>query len=129
MRLGSGSGEVPFYGFSIACLVAGIAFLVLSVLVWWLARPDVSVLLFGIAMLFGGVANGQAFLVLHRMQSTGYPVGLWRTSLKDLRLYREYWRIAPEKGWSRLPMVAFTLSFILAACFLLSMMYVGGARK
>lgn len=78
---------------------------------------DVRILLFGTAMLFGGVANGLAFSALHRMQSVGYSVGLWRT-WKDFRLYSEYWRIAPEKKWSRLPMVGFVVSFILAGCFL-----------
>lgn len=35
--------------------------------------------LFGAAMLLGGLANGLAFLVLDRMSSLGYPVGIWRT--------------------------------------------------
>ena len=68
---------------------------------------------FGAAMLLGGLANGLAFLVLDRMSSLGHRVGIWRTP-KDWGLYREYWRIAPERNWSREPITIALLSFVLA---------------
>jgi len=75
--------------------------------------------LFGTAMLFGGIANSLAFLVFHRMNSAGFEVHISRGPLKDFRLYSEYWRIAPLRGWSRWILAGALLSFGLAAAFLL----------
>jgi len=72
---------------------------------------------FGAAMLLGGLANGLAFLVLDRMGSLGHQVGTWRTH-KDWALYREYWRIAPGRNWSRAPITMALLSFVLAGYFM-----------
>ncbi len=116
----SESTEGTFYGLSIVCFSMGAVFVLLAFLVWWFAWRNIQVVLFGVAMLFGGAANGFAFLVLHRMESAGYVVGMWRTALKDFRLYSKYWRIAPQKRWSRLPIIAMFLSFVLAGCFLFS---------
>ena len=65
----------------------------------------------------GALANGCAFFVLHRMKTLGRQVDIWRT-LKDVVLYKEYWRLAPTKNWSRAPLVVGISSFILAALFM-----------
>lgn len=70
---------------------------------------------FGIMCLFGELANSLAFLVLHRMETAGYEVSYWRWFPKDLKLYSEYWRIAANKGWSRLALDGAVLCFLLAA--------------
>jgi hypothetical protein len=72
--------------------------------------------LFAAAMVFAALANGLAFFVLGRMRSLGHRVGIWRTS-KDWALYREYWRVAPERDWSRAPIVIGLLSFVLGPVF------------
>jgi hypothetical protein len=56
------------------------------------------------AMVFAALANGLAFFVLGRMRSLGRRVGIWRTH-NDWVLYRDYWRIAPERNWSRAPII------------------------
>jgi hypothetical protein len=119
----SGHTQDSLHGWSVLCLFAGLGFLALSLL-GWLATRDVALLLIGSAMLFGGVANSLAFLVLQRMQSAGYRIGFWRIP-SDVTLYREYWRIAPGRGWSRLPVVGLSVSFIIAACLLLCIPYSG----
>jgi len=78
-------------------------------------------------MLFGGLANSLAFLILHRMDLAGYEVGLWRWPQKDFKLYSEYWRIAPLRGWSRWALAGFVLCFVLAGVFLFSIPIVGGS--
>jgi hypothetical protein len=75
---------------------------------------------FGAVCLFGGLANSLAFLMLHRMETAGYQVGHRRWFFKDLKLYSEYWRIAPNKGWSRFTLGGAVLCFLLAAVFLFS---------
>jgi hypothetical protein len=77
----------------------------------------VSVPLFAGAMVFGAMANGLAFSILYRMRSLGYKVGLRRTS-RDWALYREYWRIAPSKSWSRAPLPLAIASFAVGAVLL-----------
>ena len=52
---------------------------------------------FAVAMVFAALANGLAFFVLGRMRSLGHRVGVWRTH-RDWFLYREYWRLAPERN-------------------------------
>lgn len=73
-----------------------------------------------------GKRLARGFLVLHRMESAGYEVGLWRWPGWDFRLYSEYWRIAPQKGWSRWMLSGFLVCFGLAAAFLLSIPMGGG---
>ena len=72
---------------------------------------------FAAAMVFGGLANGLAFLVLSRMHSLDLRIGFWRTQ-KDWALYRQYWRVAPRHNWSRAPIIFAVLSFVTAACLL-----------
>ena len=69
------------------------------------------------AMVLGALANGLAFFVLGRMRSLGHRIGIWRTH-RDWGLYREYWRVAPERNWSRAPIMIGLLSFVLALCFM-----------
>ena len=87
---------------------------------WWVKdfRWGRSSLYFALAMVFGAAANGCAFFVLHRMKILGRRVGYWRTVSKDIALYKEYWRLAPSKNWSRAPLIVGIISFILAAYFL-----------
>jgi hypothetical protein len=80
-----------------------------------------SIIYFAIAMLFGGLANACSFFVLGRMRSLGRNVGAWRWPHKDIALYRDYWNLAPERNWSRAPLIIGLVSFILAAYFLLSL--------
>ena|SRR5215467_12068054 len=108
-----------FSGYSILFLIVGIGFICVCLLLWWFTHFKV-ILLFGLAMLFGGFANSLAFVVLNRMDEAGYKVGYWRWFSEDLRLYSEYWRIAPVKGWSRSALSGALISFLLAAAFLLS---------
>jgi hypothetical protein len=86
---------------------------------WWFARAQQAKVLFGASMLFAGLANGLAFLVLHRMYLAGFKVGFWRWPRQDFKLYAEYWRIAPPRGWSRWVLVGFVLCFGIAAMFLI----------
>src|SRR5215469_3887493 len=89
-----------FSGFSILSLVVAIGYLCVCLIFWWLTRKN-AIIVFGVAMFFGGVANSLSCRVLDRMEVAGYEVGHWRWFTKDLKLYSEYWRIAPDKGWSR----------------------------
>ena len=75
---------------------------------------------FGAVCLFGGLAHSLAYVVLHRMETAGYQVGHRRWFFKDLKLYSEYWRIAPNEGWSRFMLGGAILCFLLAALFLFS---------
>ncbi len=68
---------------------------------------------FAVGVLFGLAANGCAFLVLHRMSTAGYKVGIWRW-YKDIDVYRAYWNLAPSKGWSRAPLLISIITFFLA---------------
>ena len=120
--------EGMFYGFSIVSLLAGVGFLLVCILLWWFAWHDFQVLLFGAAMFFAGVANYFAFAVLHRMESAGYEVGIWRT-FKDFEPYSGYWRIAPERQWSRRPMVYFVGAFVIAMFLLFSCLYADALRQ
>jgi hypothetical protein len=81
----------------------------------WMLRG----VLFATAMVFGGIANACAFFILGRMRDLGFSVGFWRTG-KDFKLYRGYWNIAPHRGWSRLPVIAGAIAFVLSGIFLFS---------
>jgi hypothetical protein len=109
-----------FFTLSILSLVVGVCFFVGCFTYWRIAGIGKAAVSFGMMWLFGGLANSLAFLVLHRMDSAGYDVGIWRWP-KDFKLYSEYWRIAPNKGWSRFTLVAAVLCFLLAAVCLFSM--------
>jgi hypothetical protein len=74
---------------------------------------------FGLAMLSGGLTNAVAYFVLRRMQVAGYSVGYLRWMQRDFKLYTEYWRIAPVRGWSRWTLVALVANFGLAIVFML----------
>jgi hypothetical protein len=118
MRTHAPSGS--FILFSTISVIVGVVFFCGCLVFWWLAGVGKAVVLFGMVWLFGGLANSLAFLVLHRMDSAGYEVGLWRWP-RDFKLYSEYWRIAPVKGWSRWALTGFVLCFALAAAFLFSL--------
>jgi hypothetical protein len=72
---------------------------------------------FALAMIFALLANACVFLILYRMKSLGFRVGIWRTG-KDFQLYSGYWNIAPKRGWSRLPFIVMVASFGAAVIFL-----------
>lgn len=59
-----------------------------------------------------GVATVLAFWIFARLDSVGHPRHWWRN--EDLRLYRLYWKLAPEHDWSRVPLVAAAISFLIA---------------
>jgi len=87
-------------------------------MLWFrLLQANVRLPYFAAALVFAALANGIAFLVLSRMRSLGLRIGVWR-SHKDWALYRQYWRIAPERNWSRAPIILVVLSFLLAGCLL-----------
>jgi hypothetical protein len=77
-----------------------------------------STIYFVIAIIFAAVANGCAFFVLHRMKTLGRNVGHWRWASKDIALYKEYWKLAPMKKWSRAPLIVGIACFIFAVYFL-----------
>jgi len=117
-----------FSGFSIITAVAGVGFLCVSLIFWWFGSAGRIAILFGTAMLFVGLANSLAFRVLHRMELAGYEVGFWRTH-NDFKLYGEYWRIAPLKGWSRWTLTGSILCFVIGALFLFSSVFGGAVLK
>lgn len=115
MRTHASSGY--FFTMSVICLVMGLCFFVGCLAYWRVSGMSATAVSFGLMCLFGGLANSFAFRVLHRMDSAGYEVGIWRWT-RDFKLYAEYWRIAPDKGWSRFTLIATVLCFLLAAvCF------------
>src|SRR5215472_3341940 len=105
-----------FSGFSILSLVFGGGFMCVCLILGWFTRQK-AIIVFAVAMFFGGVANCLACRVLDRMEEAGYEVGYWCWSTKDLKLYSEYRRIAPNKWWSRLTLSGALLCFLLAAVF------------
>jgi hypothetical protein len=70
-----------------------------------------------IAIPLGAVANLFALQIFSRLESVGYPRRWWR--MEDFRLYKLYWKLAPEHGWSRMPLVAVGLCFVSAAAAVL----------
>jgi len=108
-----------FSGFSILSLVFGGGFMCVCLILGWFTRQK-AIIVFAVAMFFGGVANCLACRVLDRMEEAGYEVGYWCWSTKDLKLYSEYRRIAPNKGWSKLTLSGALLCFLWAAVFLFS---------
>jgi hypothetical protein len=107
------SNGSSFFSFmAVLSALIGIAWFVAGL--FGLVPPGVQGALFGPAMLVAGASGALEFLVLRRMANAGYEVGFWRT-LKDFKLHSEYWRIAPEKKWSRAPLVGFWCGFVAAA--------------
>jgi len=94
-------------------------FLCVCLIFWWFTRFR-AIILFGFTMFFAGVANSLAFRILDRMDEAGYEIGYWRWFGQDLKTYAEYWRIAPQKGWSRSTLTGVVICVLLAGCFLLS---------
>lgn len=70
-------------------------------------------------MLAGGLTNVVAYFVLRRMQVAEYSLGARRWTQQDFKLYAEYRRVAPVKGWSRWILVALVVDFALAVVFML----------
>jgi hypothetical protein len=64
-----------------------------------------------------GVANVLAFWIFARLHSIGYTRHWWR--MEDFKLYKLYWELAPEHGWSRLPLIAAGGFFLIACAVLL----------
>jgi hypothetical protein len=60
-----------------------------------------------------GIANFLAFWVFARLDSIGHPRHWWRLG-EDFRLYRLYWKLAPEHRWSRVPLIAAASFFLVA---------------
>ena len=108
-----------FSGFSTLSLIVGVMFLCVCLIFWWFTRYR-AVVLFGLAVFFGAIANSFAFRVLDCMDEAGYEIGYWRWFWQDLRIYSEYWRVAPQKGWSRFAVTGAVICFLLAGFFLLS---------
>lgn len=77
-----------------------------------------SIWFWAVAMPCAGIANVLAFWVFARLDSVGHPRHWWR--MEDFTLYRLYWKLAPEHGWSRLPLVAAASSFLVAGIALLA---------
>jgi len=59
-----------------------------------------------------GIANFLAFWIFARLDSIGHPRHWWR--MEDIRLYRLYWKLAPEHRWSRVPLIAAASLFLIA---------------
>jgi hypothetical protein len=76
------------------------------------------ILYFLFAMAFLVAANLCSAAMRNRMEKRGCKRGFWGRTPADLILYREYWRIAPQVGWSRLTLIGFVLSALLTMCFL-----------
>jgi hypothetical protein len=92
-----------FWAMAIASSVGGIVLVGLAVTGVFPTAAEGGAA-FAFALAFASVANVVAFRILGRMKAAGYEVGFWRMS-RDYRLYSDYWRIAPERGWSRAPLV------------------------
>lgn len=62
------------------------------------------------------IANVLAFQIFARLESLGYRRRWWR--MEDFRLYKLYWKLAPEQGWSRMPLIVAGLCVGAAAVVL-----------
>jgi len=70
-----------------------------------------------VAIPVGVIANFLAFQIFTRLESVGYSRRWWQ--MEDFRLYKLYWKIAPEHGWSRTPLIAAGICFVIAAAVVL----------
>ena len=50
----------------------------------------------------GAIANVLSYWIFARLRSVGHPRLQWGM---DPELYRLYWQIAPQHGWSRAPLL------------------------
>jgi hypothetical protein len=66
-----------------------------------------------VAIPCAAIANFFAFQIFTRLESAGYPRRWWR--MEDFRLYKLYWKLAPEHGWSRTPLIAAGVCFVIVA--------------
>lgn len=105
--------------FSAISLLGGGAFFCWCLFFGLPGWPHKASVTFGLAMLAGGLTNVVAYFVLRRMQVAGYSLGARRWSQQDFKLYAEYWRVAPVKGWSRWILVALVVDFALAVMLML----------
>ena len=105
--------------FSAVSLILGIAFFCWCLFFGLPGWPHKASVYFGLALLSSGLTNAVAFFVLRRMQVAGYSVGHRRWMQRDFKLYTEYWRIAPLRGWSRWILVALVAGFGLGIVFML----------
>jgi len=61
----------------------------------------------------GLAATLLAFWIFARMKRVGYERRLFCVR-SDLNLYRSYWHIAPEKHWSRAPIIGMGVLVVIA---------------
>jgi opacity protein-like surface antigen len=85
-------------------------------------RPVLFAVLFALAMGSATAANLVAFQAFARLESLGYGRRWWK--MKDFRLYRLYWQLAPRHGWPRWPLAtAFATFFACGAAFILAILW------
>lgn len=65
---------------------------------------------FGTGILFAGIALHLVFLVFSRVAQSGERI-------PGYDVYRAYWRMAPQRGWSRVPVVMSLVSIVIAVIF------------
>jgi hypothetical protein len=74
---------------------------------------------FWLSMVFALIATSCIFSVRFHLEEVGQEYDWLKPSLvKDFRSYELYWKIAPDKGWSRFPLIIGGLSFSLTFVFL-----------
>ncbi len=64
----------------------------------------------GTGILFAGIALHLFFLVLSRVAQSGEKVAAHN-------VYPAYWRMAPERGWSRMPVLMSLVAAAIATLF------------
>jgi hypothetical protein len=69
-----------------------------------------------VAMACAGITNALALWIFTRLAAVGYPRRWWR--MEDFKLYKLYWKLAPEHGWSRMPLLASGVSLLIAGAAL-----------
>ena len=62
-------------------------------------------------------ALGCTSVVYKRMARYGWKRPVLVQKPSDLRVYGEYWRVAPDERWSRLPCAGIILGMLLTLCF------------
>jgi hypothetical protein len=73
------------------------------------------------AVLSAAAAGGCFFRVWHRMRSLGYPLNS-RRSFRRFATYCDYWRLAPGRTWSRIPLALGIVCIVACFYFLLEIM-------
>lgn len=59
---------------------------------------------FLLAASLSAAASSCSLLVLARMRSVGYRISFWRPA-QAFAACRDYWRVSPQKKWSRMPLI------------------------